>query len=151
MKPYRQMTFWIVHPKFKTFLGSAFACSILMATFGSAPPTAAHGPAPDHAAEPAGAHGDETGEGEESEPREDRVVIVEPKKILDKKATSAEIIKYKDLASSLWRSGDHEMAERYFSAALAATFFMFKVQIRSMAAQVPTQFSSILPASILLR
>ena len=120
MKPYRQMNFWIANPGLNNFLGLALACSISVVSIGSPPPVDDHAPAPVAPYGEDGEEGEEGEEGAELEPREDRVVIIEPKKILDKQAASAEILKYMELASSLWRSGDHELAEEYFSAALGA-------------------------------
>ena len=120
MKPYHVMNFWIANRSLNIFLRSALAWSMSIVVLGSSPPADDHAPAADHAPEPAATHGDEAEEREERKPRVDRVVIIEPKKVFDKEATSAEILKYKDLASSLWRGGEHELAEKYFSAALGA-------------------------------
>ena len=120
MKLYRVMNFWISNRNLNILWGLALAWSMSSAALGSSPPPDAHAPVVDHAPESAAAHGGEAEEGEEIEPRVDRVVIIEPKKVLDKEATAVEVLKYKDLATSLWRGGDYELAEKYFSAALGA-------------------------------
>ena len=54
--------------------------------------------------------------GEKREP--DRILFIEPKKTIDPAVAAREIRKHLELGSSLWKGGDHDMAEKYFAAAL---------------------------------
>lgn len=110
------MNSWIMNRSLNAFLGSLLALSIMASGFGSTPPASDHAPAPAHAPEPA--HGTEAEEEIEADLEPGRVVLLEPKKILDLELASVEVVKYLDLGRSLWRGGDHDMAEKYFSAAL---------------------------------
>ncbi|MEC7906651.1 MAG: tetratricopeptide repeat protein [Verrucomicrobiota bacterium] len=53
---------------------------------------------------------------EKKEPN--RILVIEPKKTIDPAVAAREIRKHLELGSSLWKGGDHDMAERYFAAAL---------------------------------
>lgn len=50
--------------------------------------------------------------------KDDRILIIEPKKSIDPAVAAREIRKYSELGSSLWKGGDYDMAEKYFAAAL---------------------------------
>ena len=56
------------------------------------------------------------GEGENK--GDGRILVIEPKKTIDPAVAAREIRKYLELGSSLWKGGDHDMAEKYFAAAL---------------------------------
>jgi len=98
MKPYRQMNFWIANPGLNNFLGLALACSISVVSIGSPPPVDDHAPAP---VAPYGEDGEDGEEGAELEPREDRVVIIEPKNINNSLIRSSRSLE--ELISTAWR------------------------------------------------
>lgn len=99
----------IANVSFKFFFSLLLALST--SALASDPHASGHGaPKPAKHAEPE----------DHSEPVHDRIVVLEPKKIIDRKFASAEVVKYLELARSFWRGGDIELAEKYFSAALGA-------------------------------
>ncbi len=67
----------------------------------------------DHGA--AESHGDESvADGK----NENVILVLEPKKRIDPKDAAVDVLKYLNLGRSLWKGGDHLMAEKYFAAAL---------------------------------
>jgi len=58
------------------------------------------------------------GEAKEDKKKDDRILIIEPRKTIDPAIAAREIRKYSELGSSLWKGGDYDMAEKYFAAAL---------------------------------
>lgn len=54
----------------------------------------------------------------ETEKDNDVVLVIEPMKKIDLKEAAVEVLEYLDLGRSLWKGGDHRMAEKYFAAAL---------------------------------
>jgi len=68
-------------------------------------------------------HGAAEGQGDEDvadgdEKKNDVVLVLEPKKRIDPKEAAVDVLKYLNLGRSLWKGGDHLMAEKYFAAAL---------------------------------
>ncbi|OUW17186.1 MAG: hypothetical protein CBD18_05395 [Opitutales bacterium TMED158] len=57
-------------------------------------------------------------EGEPAPPKPERIVILEPKKLVDPEVVAAETEKYLELGESFWDGGDIALAEQYFAAAL---------------------------------
>lgn len=70
------------------------------------------GPPPSSADEPGGEEGEHEGAAS------DRIVIVEPRKVLDPELASEEVVRFMELGRSQWKGGDIEFAEKYFAAAL---------------------------------
>jgi len=78
---------------------------------------AGHAVAADEA-DPEVQDGSEETEGAEGRAKDEVVLILEPKKHIDPKEAAVEVLKYLELGGSLWKGGDHKMAEKYFAAAL---------------------------------
>ncbi len=72
------------------------------------------------------ASGDQSGGGEHNEDAEsvdheeknDVVLVLEPKRLIDPAEAAVDILNYLNLGRSLWEGGDFVMAEKYFAAAL---------------------------------
>ena len=53
-----------------------------------------------------------------SEEKDDRVLVLEPKRRIDPDEAAVDILNYLNLGRSLWKGGDFVMAEKYFASAL---------------------------------